>query len=169
MLNFNQDFIETFVHSVQTTLDAKYQVEAAPLQWHIKGSQEDFPIVITGIVGITSEKFNGNINFSFTEPAFLAIVSKVLDKTVAKMSYTLTEGAAELLRVVYGNAKSHSQSKGYSLKTAIPAIVSGHTIQTKAVTKNPTLVVPFKTEFGHFIIEFTEQSLENETMTDHFA
>ena len=156
MLNINQEFIDAFIESVRKTLEIQCTIEASPLKWYIKDSHVEQKIALTGIVGITSGKFTGNVNLSLTESGFLGIMNKMLDENYTQISPELTNGSAELLNIIYGNAKTLLNARGYEFNAAIPTVISGHSMQLTSVTKSPVLVIPFQTEYGKFYLEIVE-------------
>ncbi len=161
MLKLNQEFMDAFIESVRKTLEIQCSTEASPLKWFIRNTKIESPVALTGIVGIASAKFDGNVNLSFPEGPFLGIINKMLDEKFEHITPDLASGAAELLNIIYGNAKHVLNTMGYQMNLAIPTVVLGNDIHVEPISKDPILVIPFQTEFGKFYLEIIEQSEEN--------
>ena len=157
MLKLSKEFIDAFVEGTQKTLGIQCSMSITPQKPFLKGTQPEPEIALTGIIGMSSNRFIGNVHLSFTESAFIGIMNNMMGESFSKIPDDLTSGAAELLNIIYGSAKSILNQQGYNIKTAIPTVVRGHLIYTKSITAGPTLVLPFTTEFGDFFLEITEQ------------
>ncbi len=157
MLKISKELIDAFVEGTQKTLSVQCGLETTSRKPYLKGTQPEPKIALTGIVVMVSTQFSGIVHLSFTESSFLAIMDKMLGEEFSQISDELTSGAAELLNIIYGSAKVILNQQGYAIKAAIPTVVRGDAIQTKSVTTNPALVLPFSTEFGDFFLEIAEE------------
>ena len=86
-------------------------------------------------------------------------MSKMLGEEYTEITPDLQDGVAELLNIVFGQAKTTLNERGYALDMAIPNIVSGDSVNLDSITKGKTVVVPFETEFGPFYIEIAIQGI----------
>jgi chemotaxis protein CheX len=157
MTELNKEVVDAFVTGTKKTLSIQCSIETIPQEPFLKGTRPEPEVALTGIIGMTSSHFSGNVHLSFSETVFLAVMNQMLGEKFSKITDDLTSGAAELLNIIYGSAKTILTEKGYKIKTAIPTVIHGHLICTKSITSGPTLVLPFTTQFGDFFLEITAQ------------
>jgi chemotaxis protein CheX len=112
---------------------------------------------IAGVIGLTSEKFNGTIAICFPGSVFLTMMTNMLGETFTEITDDLSDGAAELLNIIYGQAKIVLNQQGYSIEKAIPTVVRGQNLQTRHITSNKVVVIPFVSETGEIHIEISTE------------
>jgi len=146
------EFINPFLHATTLVLKRQAETDAVAGKPFTKLDQK-YNGDVSGVIGLVSDSFSGSVVISFPEKTFLAIMSKMLGEKYEKLVPELTDGAAELLNIIFGQAKVSLNAKGYAIKTALPSVVIGsnHTVHTK--TSGPTVVVPFDSEAGIFYVE----------------
>jgi chemotaxis protein CheX len=157
MLKLSTEFVVAFLEGTRNTLKIQCGIDATPEKPFLKGTHPEPQVALTGIIGMMSDQFNGNIHLSFTESAFLAIMGKMLGEEFKTITDELSSGASEMLNIIYGSAKTVLNKQGYNIRTAIPTVIRGHDLRIKTVSPSPTLILPFKTPFGDFFLEITEQ------------
>jgi chemotaxis protein CheX len=81
----------------------------------------------------------------------------MLSDNFTKIDQELHDGAAELLNIIFGQAKVTLNNQGYSIQKAIPSVISGDRITTATVSKDPVMVLPFRVEFGEFHVEICSE------------
>src|SRR5690606_16546908 len=101
--------------------------------------------------------FKGAISLCFEESVFLKMLSNMFGEEITEITVDNQDGAAELLNMVYGYAKTALNPKGYTFERAIPTVVRGINLHTSH-GKLPTLVIPLKSEYGFVCIEVTVHS-----------
>lgn len=155
MLQLDVGFLKPFVDGTLKTLKDQCQLEATPLPPFLKGTKEQVPFDIVGIIGITSATFKGSISLCFTKPVFLMLMSNMLNEAHHEITRDLEDGAAELLNIIFGDAKITLNESGHEIAMAIPTVVKGHNVSSGYFTKGGAVVVlPFKTKAGELYIEF---------------
>jgi chemotaxis protein CheX len=159
MQTLDARFFKPFVDGALRTLEVTCSVKATSEKPFIKGTQPQPEFAIAGVIGITSPKFNGTITLCFPEKVFLEVMSKMLGEKYTSITNELTDGVAELLNIIYGQAKSVLNQQGYSVEKAIPTVVKGAQLQTSLASQSKAMVLPFKTEVGEFHIEICSESL----------
>lgn len=154
-------FIQPFVEGTQKTLHMQCHLEAKPMKPFIKGGAaqpaEKQVVDIAGIIGLSAPTFTGTIALCFPKAAFLKIMSNMLGEAYTEITDDLTDGAAELLNIVFGHAKTVLNGQGHKLDKAIPTVVRGRDIQTRQITKSAIVVLPFDIGGSVFYIEITEE------------
>lgn len=155
MSKFDVKFFNPFILGTIKTLNTQCNLEITTDKPFIKGTQPQPLYAIAGVIGITSTAFNGTITLCFPENVFLGVMSKMLGEEYKEINKELQDGAGELLNIIFGQAKTTLSDQGYSIQKAIPTVIRGSAITTTLLSKDPTLVLPFKAEFGIFHVEIS--------------
>lgn len=153
----NVDFIRPFIEGTMQTLKTQCSCEAKPQRPYLKGSQPQKGFEIAAIIGVTSPHFTGSINLCFPEKVYLGLLGKMLGEVFPTLTKELEDGAAELLNIIFGQAKIVLNEKGMAIEKAIPTVIRGQGITTQSISKSPATVVPFGTEFGDFEVEIASE------------
>jgi chemotaxis protein CheX len=152
------NFFKPFVEGTMNTLKVQCSLEVSSDKPFVKGSIPQPPYAIAGVIGITSNAFNGTITLCFPEKVFLGVMGKMLGESFTEINQDLQDGVAELLNIIFGQAKIILNQQGYTIQKAIPNVIRGHEIVTTTITKGPVIVLPFKVEFGEFHIEIASEA-----------
>jgi len=150
-------FINPFIDGAIETLKIQCSFEAKAGKPFLKGKGPEIKTDIAAVIGLTSATFNGTVALCFSESLFLIMMEKMLGEKNTSITKELEDGASELLNIIFGQAKKVLNEKGYKIEKAIPTIVRGSNLSVKHLSSNPTLVLPFETEFGIFHMEITTQ------------
>ncbi len=151
-------FFKPFVEGAMNTLKTQCGLTAQAQKPFIKGQQPQPDIAIAGIIGITSTAFNGTITLCFPEAVFLGAMSKMLGEEFKEVTNDLQDGVAELLNIIFGQAKVVLNHQGHTIQKAIPTVVRGEKLSTRSMSTSLVIVLPFKTELGEFIIEVCSET-----------
>ncbi len=146
---------EPIIHGVVNAFEVQAQVQSKPGKPFYKGTEKQEPTAIAGVIGLASSKISGSVTLAFPEVVFLGTMSKMLGEEYTEITPDLQDGVAEILNIVFGQAKTALNEKGYGLDMAIPTIISGKGISLEQMSHGKTIVIPFNTEFGPFYIEIT--------------
>lgn len=157
MTQLDVRFFKPFVEGTLRTLRIQCQIEAHHEKPFIKGKAPQPNFDIAAVIGVTSDAFNGTITLCFTEATFLGIMSNMLGEKQTAITQDLEDGAAELLNIIFGQAKIVLTGQGYSVQKAIPTVVRGKDLKTTHIASQPVVVLPFKTPIGEFHIEIVTE------------
>lgn len=158
-MSLDAKFFKPFIDGTLNTLKIQCGVEVKPEKPFLKGKAIQQPeFAIAGVIGITSDAFNGSITLCFPEGVFLLIMSKMLGENFQEINNDLQDGAAELLNIIFGQAKIALNNQGYTIQKAIPTVVRGKQITTSFNSKGPVMVIPFRVETGEFHVEICSSS-----------
>ena len=161
MSTLDPQFFKPFIQGTLSTLKIQCFLEATPEKPFFKDKQEQVSIEIAGVIGLTSSAFNGTIALCFPAAVFLVIMSNMLGEKFGEITRDLEDGAAEMLNMIFGQAKVTLNEQGHNIEKAIPTVVRGVGIQIHNLAKAQTLVLPFKTSAGPFYVEIcTEQKVQ---------
>ena len=128
LLMLDLNFINPFILAAVEVLQIQCQIKLEGGKPFLKGKEAQPAFAIASVIGLTSEHFKGAISLNFQEDFYLALLSNMLGEKVTEINNDTQDGAAELLNMIYGSAKTQLNTKGYTLQRAIPTVFtrSGH-------------------------------------------
>ena len=146
-------FINPFLTATVNVLKTMAFVEPKPGKPFIKKDRVALGDV-TGIIGLSGD-VEGTLSITFEEETIKHILSNMFGEDVKEINDEVRDGVGELTNMICGDARKLLQQMGINISASIPSIVSGkdHTIQH--ITAGPVIALPFSTEAGKFIVEFT--------------
>ncbi|MCL5019699.1 MAG: chemotaxis protein CheX [Patescibacteria group bacterium] len=108
---------------------------------------------ITGIISFSGDA-TGSLSITFTQSCIVSIVSNMLGETITEINEEVRDAVGELTNMISGDARRKLQQHGYSIRAAIPTVISGKNHVIKHFYEGPCVALPFKTESGDlFIVE----------------
>ena len=93
----------------------------------------------------------------FCKEVFLKIYGNLFDEEPKEITADMEDAAAEVLNIVYGQAKTELNEKGYDLPRAFPQVLTGEQIQRQATRLEKTMVLPLTCTAGMFYIEIESE------------
>lgn len=159
--DFDVNFINPFLNATKKVLKIQCFLEATPGKPYLKKPSDPMLMGdLSGIIGITSEAFNGSLAISFPEKVFLQIAEKMLGETHKEINTNIVDLAGELSNMILGQAKVELHTVGYQISQALPSCVWGKDHQVKVFGGGACIVLPFETPAGMFHVEVsTNQNL----------
>jgi len=137
-------FINSFIKGTIHTLSVQCSYEVKAEKTRRYNPAEPIPVDICGVIGLTSSAFRGAITLCFPEKVFLDVMSKMFGETYTEITNELTDGAGELLNIIFGTAKSEIVNAGFSMEKAIPTVIKGQNIRLNTIVPGgSTILVPF--------------------------
>lgn len=158
----NADFINPFINGTVETLKIQCQISVKSLKPYAKKAGETVSSAIAGIIGLTSQHFNGSIAICFPKETFLGVMGQMLGEKYTEITQELEDGAGEILNIIFGHAKTALNKNNLGVEKAIPTVVRGDNVQIKHVSRSTSIILPFETSVGPFHIEV---GVEGESMT----
>ncbi|MGV8056935.1 MAG: chemotaxis protein CheX [Smithellaceae bacterium] len=107
---------------------------------------------VSGIIGFSGSMM-GSLALSFTEPCILRIVSNMLGEEINNINRMSQDAAGEITNMISGDARKRMQSKGLIVAAGIPTVVSGKAHEIKHTLSGPSIIIPFSTDFGSFVVD----------------
>jgi len=107
---------------------------------------------ITGIIGLTGE-VKGSLALTFTEKCILKIVSNMLGEDLKKIDHEIKDAVGEITNMISGVARKKLEALGTTVTAAIPTVVSGKGHSITHVLGGPSLIIPFETDSGSFVVD----------------
>ena len=128
---------------------------------------------VSGIILVESDKFSYAVLISFKEQTYLQLMSKWMGETFTELTDEIIDGAAELMNIIYGQAKLVLNNRKAGVIPSIPFIAKGRQIAEAETNEKlqkarlhllsgKTVVVPFDSPAGSFFVQicFPEESVE---------
>ena len=107
---------------------------------------------ISGIIGMTGDA-TGSLALSFSETCIMGICEKMLGEKHTEINRAVLDTVGELTNIISGASRKMMEKDDLKVIAAIPTIVFGRAHTVRHVIKGPSIVIPFKTQFGEFVID----------------
>jgi len=107
---------------------------------------------VSGIIGMTGDA-TGSLAMSFSESCIINIVSKMLGENHTEINREVLDAVGELTNMISGSSRKLMEKDDLKVVAAIPTIVFGRAHTIYHVIKGPSIVIPFETEAGQFVID----------------
>jgi chemotaxis protein CheX len=107
---------------------------------------------ISGIIGMTGDA-TGSLAMSFSEVCIIGICEKMLGEKHTEMNRAVLDAVGELTNMISGSSRKLMEKDDLKVFAAIPTIVFGRAHTVRHVIKGPSIVIPFSTECGDFVID----------------
>lgn len=107
---------------------------------------------ISGIIGMTGDA-TGSLAMSFSESCIMSICDKMLGEKHTEINRAVLDAVGELTNMISGSARKLMEKEDLKVFAAIPTIVFGKAHTVRHVIKGPSIVIPFQTEAGDFVID----------------
>ncbi len=153
MIDIN--FINPFLGATLHVLKVQANIEAAPGKVYMKKPADNLKGDVSGVIGIVSDTFNGSVIISFPEATFLNVIGSMLGETYTELNKEILDGAGEITNMIFGQAKITLNERGYGIKIALPQVITGKGHSLSAMSKGPTVVIPFTSPAGDFFVEIS--------------
>ena len=147
------EFINPFLTSTKNVLETMCQTPVTAKKPELKKNDVTYGEV-TGIIGMTSENVSGCMIVSFTEKCILHIVANMLmEDPKSKIDDEVVDAVGELTNMICGGAKAQLAKLNHKFDLATPTMVVGKGVEISYYSDAPTIIIPFSTENGDFVIE----------------
>jgi chemotaxis protein CheX len=147
------DFINPFLNSTINVLKTMAQTEVFPQKPTVKNHKKCIGD-ITGIIGMASESLSGSLVLSFSKPCILHILAKMFNEPVKDtIDDDVVDAVGEITNMICGGVKAELSKKDYTFNLATPTMIKGKGVEISYQNSSPTIVIPFKTAHGDFVIE----------------
>lgn len=107
---------------------------------------------VSGIIGITGDAI-GSLAISFGKACICHIASNMLGETIDEITRDVLDAVGEITNMVSGVARTKMEKEGLSVYAAIPSVVYGSDHTINHILKTPSIVIPFSTTGGAFVID----------------
>jgi len=152
---FDANFINPFLAATLNVLKVQAQVMAEPGKVQVNKPETAVKADISGIIGVVCDAFKGSVTICFPEATFLKVMSKMLGEEYTTLTPDITDGAAELTNMIFGQAKVVLNQKNYGVQMALPQILVGKEHSFIPNKNEVSVMVPFQTDCGELYILIT--------------
>jgi chemotaxis protein CheX len=147
------EFINPFLTSTKNVLEMMAQTPVTAQKPRLKDNAVTYGEV-TGIIGLVSEKITGSMIASFSKPCILKMVANMLmESPKEEIDEEIIDAVGELTNMICGGAKAQLAKMSLKFELATPTMVVGKGVDITHYSDSPTIVIPFQTASGEFVIE----------------
>ncbi|MFA5182575.1 MAG: chemotaxis protein CheX [Syntrophales bacterium] len=107
---------------------------------------------ISAIIGMTGAA-RGSLALTFSESCIVRIVSNMLGEDINEINGDIKDAVGEITNMVSGAARKKLEAEGFTITAAIPTVVSGKGHSIVHVMGGPSIIIPFTTEHGDFVVD----------------
>ncbi|MBN1381521.1 MAG: chemotaxis protein CheX [Deltaproteobacteria bacterium] len=144
-------FINPFLQGTIEVLKKMAFVEAKPGKVYLKNTSIAYGDV-SGVIGITGDAV-GSLAISFTEACICNIANKILGETYQNACQEVFDAVGEVTNMISGVARNYLEKESMSVYAAIPSVVFGKDHTIDHILNGPSIVIPFITEKGSFVVD----------------
>lgn len=112
---------------------------------------------VSGIIGMTGDA-TGSLALTFSEECIIYITNKMLTENHTEINKEVLDTVGELTNIISGAARKMMEKDNLKVFAGLPAIVFGRGHSVRHIVKGPSIVLPFQTEKGSFVIDVCLQS-----------
>ncbi|MFZ5774097.1 MAG: chemotaxis protein CheX [Thermodesulfobacteriota bacterium] len=147
------EFINPFLQATKNVIETMAQTPVTAQKPALKEGKTSYGEV-TGIIGMTSDDITGSMIVSFTEKCILSIVANMLmEEAKPKIDAEVVDAVGELTNMICGGAKAQLAKIDHKFDLATPTMVVGKGVEISYYSEAPTIVIPFETANGPFVVE----------------
>jgi chemotaxis protein CheX len=143
--------INPFLHGTLQVMDKMVSVQPIAGKPFVK-TDDTACGDISGIIGMTGDAI-GSLALTFNEDCIIYIVNRMLAENHKQIDREVLDAVGELANMISGVARKLMEKDDFSVFAAIPSVVFGKTHTIRHVLKGPSIVIPFQTENGQFVID----------------
>jgi chemotaxis protein CheX len=107
---------------------------------------------VSGIIGLTGDAV-GTLAISFSEACICDICSRMLGEAYTEMCQDIFDAVGEITNMISGVARTHMEKDGMAVYAAIPSVVYGKNHTINHILNSPSIVIPFSTDHGAFVVD----------------
>ena len=112
---------------------------------------------VSGIIGMTGDAI-GSLALTFSEECIIGIVSNMLGESYKEINKEVMDTVGELTNMISGASRKLMEKDNLKVFAAIPSVIFGKDHSVRHVVRGMSIVIPFHTESGDFVIDVCLQS-----------
>lgn len=116
---------------------------------------------VTGTISFTGDA-TGILAITFTEGCIANILTNMFGEEVTGINDEVCDAVGELTNMISGDARRKLEQYGYSIRAAIPSVITGKNHTIKKFFEGPCIALPFSTNGGDFTVEIAVKTKSNE-------
>ncbi len=147
------EFINPFLQATKNVLETMCQTEVKAQKPELKKGKTTYGEV-TGIIGMASDTVAGCMILSFEKNCILNVVASMLmEDPKPDLDDEVVDAVGELTNMICGGAKASLAKIDHQFDLATPNMITGQGVEISTMSDSPTIVIPFHTAHGNFVIE----------------
>ncbi|WP_461832974.1 chemotaxis protein CheX [Desulfothermus sp.] len=144
-------FIEATVNVLSTMAMIKPKAKKPYIKDHNRALGD-----VSGIVGFTADGGKkGVMSVSFSKKCAIQIVKNLLGDDIENIVEDVQDAVGEITNMISGQARAKLAEMGITMEGATPTVIMGENHTITHITKDQIMAVPFTTEYGDFVVEFS--------------
>ena len=104
-------------------------------------------------VNLNSPKHHGRTSIFASRELALKVYQALFGEDGTPSDEELTDCLAELMNMIYGQAKTELNQSGFEFKPELPKVLTGTEVSHFRVSNRESLLLPFHTDLGDFFVE----------------
>lgn len=150
------EIINPFLLATTNVIETMARMKTTPGKPGIKQGNLSWGVV-SGVIGMASDKLKGHLVVSFDEPCILRIVSNMFNEEMTSINKEVVDAVGEITNMICGGAKKSLSELGTTFNMAIPLVISGKNVEINQLANGPVLSIPFTTDAGRLVVEASLQ------------
>lgn len=159
-----RQFIKAFINATTRTFYVQARTHCDRGEIIVKNTQNDKLLGdISGVVRVLGKQLSYGVMISFPKQTFLGLMKRMLGEDHSEINQDIQDGAAELMNIIFGQAKLMLNLRGAGLSPQLPIIAFSKEFQGLKLNLNKpdltplaagkTIVIPFSSDIGDFFVE----------------
>jgi chemotaxis protein CheX len=161
----DEKLVRPFIDAVVEVLSKQCRIAVIPGPIEPKTARTRPAPDVAAVVGLFGKTLTGAACLSFPTETYLSVLGGMLQMKFETLTPELEDGAAELLNMVFGQAKVGLAAAGYQLGKSIPTTVIGSSLRVRTLTPQPSVVIAFEGIGPAFYLEFGARTQGPEAVT----
>ena len=95
------------------------------------------------------------MSVTFSKKCAIQIVKNLLGDDIQNIVEDVQDAVGEITNMISGQARAKLAEMGIAMKGTTPTVIMGDNHTISHLTKDKIMAVPFTTEYGDFIVEFS--------------
>ncbi len=146
--------IQPFVQGLTAVLKTQFATEATLGKPFVKGTQPEMVTDILSVISLVATSITGTVILNFPKKTYLTMIENMLGETFTEITSEITDGASEMLNMIYGHAKTILNESGHDLEKSLPKVFHGPGVHVQIYTEKPIIILPISTTAGEMTMEF---------------
>ncbi|MCX7816639.1 MAG: chemotaxis protein CheX [Syntrophales bacterium] len=151
--------INSFLLATQEVLKSMAALEVMTGKPCVKRSENALGDV-SGVIGLTGDAI-GSLAISFSITSICEIAGRILGEFYQNLNGDVLDCVGELTNMICGVARTKVEKEGLRVYASIPSVVYGSAHTVKHILDGPSIVIPFSSEVGSFVLDMCVRRVVN--------
>lgn len=119
---------EIIEKSIVSSLKIQVNTEVNVQTGTSKDVVKKYSIDCLSTLSMKSSAYVGSLNLAFPEKTYLELLNRMIGEKYPTIDASNSDGASEILNIIFANARKEINTKGFNFEPAIPSTVIGKQI-----------------------------------------